>query len=820
MEKSALLAHLDRDSGRVQTLSAHSRNVASYCEKSCGKIGLPCLGRLTGLLHDSGKGAPVFQRYLQSGDSSLRGQIPHAFCVARYFYETHGIDGSVRGLTAQLAAAAVCGHHGGLPDVTGVTAEDNLHRRAWPSGEADYSGALENYLRECASRAELESLFQEAQREVGGLCARLREICEKVPASGRTGVFYFFLGLVQRYLSSCLIDADRYDTYLFAAGGRPEQEQDRPALWSLLAGRLEERLKAFPSETPLDRKRQEISNQCLAFSGHGAGIYRLSVPTGSGKTLSSLRYALNCAKENDKERIFYVAPYKSILDQNAADIRAALCLDDSGDSILLEHHSDVVVDDKSSEEIARYSLLTQRWDPPIVLTTAVQFLNTLFDGRSSCVRRMHSLANSVIILDEVQAMPVPCTYLVNAALDFLAYACNCAVVLCTATQPTTEEMEIPVITGVPAQMTGHLEQTFADFRRVRAVDLTEEGALSAARLADFIVDRLSSCDNLLAILNTKSAAKALYRALKKRMAELPPEQRSPVCFLSTSLCPQHRMDRIKTITRSLADKTPGGNRLVCVSTQLIEAGVNLSFQCAVRSLAGLDSIAQAAGRCNRHGESARRDVFIVRCAEENLASLPDIQRAQEAADHVLQDFRSNPAQFGGDLLSPSAVKRYYHYYYELQKIRLPYPVCEKDDPKLFSPTSLLDLLSYNSLARKACTEHGGVLPEHPMHQAFETAGKIFAAIENSGLNVIVPYGEGEELIRRLSENPGIGELPRLLRRAQRCTVHLSDGERIRLERSGAIELLPDIGAAVLRGEFYSPELGVQMQRGEMEFLNY
>lgn len=816
-----VLAHLQHETGREQTLAEHSRGVAQFCETECGKIGLAALGRLTGLLHDSGKGTRTFQEYLRGGDASQRGQIPHAFCGARYCCETWGLGGTIGGVTAQLVAAAVCGHHGGLPDLTEVTGEDGLHRRVWPEKKVYYEEALRAYFRECASPEELEKLFEEAKREVAGKNIELLKLCEKVPQDSRNSLFFFLWGMLQRYLISCLIDADRYDTFLFESQETPPPEPDLPALWRALAARLEQHLSLFPSETPIDRKRREISEQCLSFAPNGGGIYRLSVPTGSGKTMSSLRYALNCAAETGKERIFYVAPYKSILDQNAKEIREALQEfpgDPRIDRILLEHHSDVVLDDDNREEVKRYSLLTQRWDAPLILTTAVQFLNTLFEGRSGCVRRMHSLARSVIILDEVQAIPVKCTYLLDAALNFLAYSCGCAVVLCTATQPSTEELKIPVIPGEPAQMTANLEETFEAFRRTRVEDKTAEGPLSAEQLADFALGRLTECDSLLAIVNTKSAAAALFRALQERTETLPQEERIPVYFLSTSLCPQHRMDRIAEIRAKLADKTPGANRLICVSTQLIEAGVNVSFQCVIRSLAGLDSIAQAAGRCNRHSEEDCRDVFIVKCAEESLASLPDIQKAQEAAEHVLQDFRSNSEQFGNDLLCPGAVRRYYHYHFALQENRLAYPADQKDDPELYAPTSLFDLLSLNSLARKSCREHSVSLPQHPLHQAFATAGGIFEAIEKGGLDAVVPYGEGEALIAELNANPEIWELPKLLRRAQLYSVHLFDGERRKLEALGAMYSPPGTGVTVLRGEFYDKSLGVQTRRGEMEPL--
>lgn len=816
-ENLEVLAHFNRESGREQTLSEHSRSVADECGRTCGKIGLAALGKLTGLLHDSGKGTFAFQRYLRGGDAAMRGKIPHSFCGARYCWETWGTGGGIAALTAQLAAAAVCGHHSGLPDMTEPDGEDGLLRRTRPEGPSEYEEALRNYFGESSSREELEGLFREAQREVSLLGTVLRGICEKVPKESRPGMFSFLWGMAQRYLMSCLVDADRYDTYLFEADKEPEPQPDPKPLWPTLAGRLERYLADLPSQGPVGRKRREISEQCLAFAPHGRGIYRLSVPTGSGKTLSSLRYALSCAEATGKERILYVAPYKSILDQNAKDIRRALGLGGQDVEILLEHHGDVIVEG-GEEVIRRRDLLTQRWNVPIILTTTVQFLNTLFDGRGSCVRRMHCLADAVVLLDEVQAIPIRCTYLLNAALDFLACVCGCSVVLCTATQPAVERMDVPALLGEPAEMVPNLEEAFTALKRTRAVDRTGLGPLSAEQLADFCMDRLKDCDNLLVVLNTKSAAEKLYRALRNRMEVLPKEERTPLFLLTTNLCPKHRVEQIEEIGKVLGDET-GNNHLICVSTQLIEAGVNLSFQCVVRSLAGLDSFTQAAGRCNRHGEVACRDVFLIKSADEVLSSLKEIRCAQEEADHVIQDFRSNPGQFGDDLLSPAAVGRYSRYYAKRMRPELAYPAGEKDDPKLSSPISLFDLLSRNTVAGKACAEHGRPLPPHPLHQAFQTAGRIFKAIDEGGFDVIVPYGkEGEELVAELNADPGLRELPRLLRHAQLFSVHLFDTEWEKLNQLGAIDLLAEIGVAVLKREFYDHELGVQMRRGEMELL--
>lgn len=824
-----ILAHFDHREQREQTLQEHSGNVAKYCEESCAAIGLASLGRLTGLLHDSGKGSSSFQNYLMQNDILRRGDIPHAFCGARYSYENWGLDGSLKGITAQFIAAAICSHHSGLPNVTGITGEDCLRQRAWPKREANYEEALQNYFAQSASKNELDMLFQEAVKEIEKLIAAVQQICKKLPAESQLDSMLFILGMVQRYLLSSLIDADRYDTYLFEANEQPPEKADLNLVWQKFSIRLEQYLKRFPSQTPIDQKRKEISEQCLSFSKNGAGVYRLSVPTGSGKTISSLRFALNCCVENSKCHIYYIAPYKSILEQNADEIRKAISNPDGSgtdslvDSIVLEHHSDVVIENKdgkeeNKDELKRYQLLTQRWECPMILTTSVQFLNTLFDGRSACVRRLHSLANSVIILDEAQAMPVKCTYLLNAALNFLAYVCNCSVVLCTATQPESEKLRMPVISGEPSQMTENMEETFAAFRRTRVVDKSAEGSKSADELADFTMERSSDCDNVLLILNTKSAAAGLYRAITARMEELPREERIPVYYLTTSLCPAHRMEKIQNIHDALAMKASHGNRLICISTQLIEAGVNLSFQCVIRSLAGLDSIAQAAGRCNRHGEADCRNVFIVKCGDENLSSLPDIAMAQQAAAHILENYKDNSAQFDNDLLSPKAVRRYYNYYFLLQQNQLGYPVGPKNDPELYASTTLFDLLSRNRLAAQACGEKHTALPQHPMHQAFETAGDLFEAIEKGGMDVIVPYGEGNNLITELNSYNGIGELAALLRKIQPFSVHLFDGEKKKLSEMGAIDFPPSTGVAVLREGFYDKNLGVQLRRGEMDLL--
>lgn len=812
MANPILLAHIDSELKREQTLKEHSENVAAFCKARCAKIGLAHLGEFTALLHDCGKGSEEFQNYLRQESSASRGEIFHAYCGAQYCYKEPKIDLSTQGLSAQLAATAICSHHTGLPDVTSLDGKDNLYKKAFPEKNPPYEQALHAFLETCISKETLNTCFEKAIDETTALAEKILAIGQAFKKDDVQKTHCcFLLGMVQRYLLSALIDADGYDTGLFEEGSFPKETNSVP-IWGELAQRLENHLTTLPCKTEIEQKRNEISEQCLHFAKHGQGIYRLSVPTGAGKTFSAMRYALNCAKECGKERVLYVAPYKSVLEQNAGDIRDALHLQGDDPSILLEHHSDIFIPPEEKEKQKLYQSLVQRWNAPLILTTTVQFLNTLFSGKNSSVRRMHALANSVIILDEVQAIPVKCTYILNCALNFLAYVCNCSIVLCTATQPSASTLDYPVLLSEPAQMTQNLEETFETFRRTEIIDKTDKEAFTTETLAEFCAQRLKNRENLLVVLNTKSQASALFQELNTNMAELFNGEKISLFYLSTNLCAQHRMDVIDKIKQALRSTN---RRLICVSTQLIEAGVNLSFDCVIRAMAGLDSLAQAAGRCNRHGESTCREVYFVKLAKESLVNLEDILNAQKAAGQLLENYKDNSQQFSNSLLSPEAIRRYYRIYYSLQECRslLPYPLGKNEDKSSSKLTNLLDLLSNNTPAVKACKERSKNPPQRIMHQAFETAGKNFKPIEEVGIDVIVPYGEvGKELIAEFQSAKGLQKLPDLLRKSQRYTVHIFEHQKKKLEQQGgAIYALTESGILGLKEPFYDDnQMGLQL----------
>ncbi|MBP7411138.1 MAG: hypothetical protein KA818_06295, partial [Methanoculleus sp.] len=296
-------------------------------------------------------------------------------------------------------------------------------------------------------------------------------------------------------------------------------------------------------------------------------------------------------------------------------------------------------------------------------------------------------------------------------------------------------------------------------------------------------------------MNTKKAAKNLYAALKRRY---------PACsllYLSTALCPSHRREKLAHLNKELKDRTP----VICVSTQLIEAGIDISFDCVIRSLAGLDSIAQAAGRCNRHGEDARRNVFIVNSSEENLSRLPEIKKGQVQTERVLREYADDPARFDCNLLSPKALARYYLYHYEVQKKEMQYPVSKRNSG-FPTDVTLFDLLSRNWAGVKAYMGRFKQRPGYPFCQAFASSGNQFAVIDQDTVSVLVPYGRGKEIIQELATTSYLPATAKLLKEAQQFSVNLYKNEIQSLDNG--IYSIGDTGVLALADMYYSPEYGV------------
>ena len=801
------LAHLNHDTGRCQTLKDHCLAVADMCKEFGGKADLESTAELIGLLHDSGKAKEEFLKYLESNDKSLKGKVNHSTCGARYAYEHWQEGSSLKNITSQIISLVICSHHGGLIDSLNTKGEDTFTERLYPQREIFYKESLKNFLNECATSDRLDSLFKSSSTEISKILWKINELYqgnEEYTAKMRL----FSLGLFVRYLLSCLIDADRFDTFLFETEHSRSYVYKAEKPWDMLSERLEVYLNGLSQESEINKLRAQISLSCKNFSSNPKGIYQLFVPTGGGKTFSSLRYALNFAKKWNAEHIFYIIPFKTIIEQNAKDVREVLRCDD----MILEHHSDIVIDNDDEER----KLLTERWNAPIVFTTMVQFLNTLFAGKTQSVRRLHNLSNSVIIFDEIQSLPVKCVSMFNNAVQFLSTFCNSTIVLCTATQPqlSSSDLHVPLKLSNPENMIADYKEKFSEFKRTRIVDAMRKAGYTSEELAEFILEKLKDCSSVLTVLNTKKAVSKLFDILKSVNESLNDTEKIYLYHLSTSMCPEHRLKIIEEVKKALTS----GLRTVCVSTQLIEAGVNLSFQCVIRSLAGLDNIAQAAGRCNRHGEASCRDVYVINSNAEDLRKLPDIFMAQESTKRVLTDLRKERRKMGGDLLSPSWIERYYTYYFHDRREEMGYRV-KKNISEISSNTDLYDLLSKNSPGLSAYMSRNRVTrPKHSINQAFDTASSLFHVIDQDTLGVVVPYGDGERIIADLCRSHDIRDTKELLRQAQRFSVNLFPNEERTLREQDALILLSEVGTTILKNGYYNNERGLVLSKETSEAL--
>lgn len=502
------------------------------------------------------------------------------------------------------------------------------------------------------------------------------------------------------------------------------------------------------------------------------------------------------------DRIFYVIPYTSIIDQNADEIRKILeDKNDQGeplDKVVLEHHSNLTPE----EETYRQNLLAQNWDAPVVLTTQVQFLEALFGPGTRSPRRMHQLANSVIILDEVQAIPINTVHLLNVALRFLVHGCGSTIVLCTATQPPLNKIDASyraLTVNSDNRIIEDENELYNKLKRVEVYDRRKVGGWSDEEVARLAGEQLQDKGSVLMVVNTKKSARSLYQAIfDLKMQDV------FLYHLSTNMCPAHRLKVLDEVKEKLNDKKP----VICVSTQLIEAGVDIDFGAVIRYLAGLDSIAQSAGRCNRHGSiPGFGNVWIINPEEENIDKLKDIRIGVDKAQRILDDYKNDPESFNGNRIGLEAMARYYQYYYYERRDEMKYivgansPVGRDDD--------LFNLLSTNSLSKQEYQRIHQANADIVFPQSFQTAAKAFHVIDSPTRGVVVQYEtEGEELVADLCGAPELENLYRLLKKAQRYSVNLFHHEFEKLGKKGAIyEVYPGSGVFYLDKQYYSDQFG-------------
>lgn len=780
-------AHIKFDSEYIeQTCTDHSRGAAEISGKALESVGLYNCGYFTGLLHDCGKFKPSFKEYILAasrGENVRRGSVVHTFAGVRYilenFHSKNTNNLSYDDIAAEILAYSVGAHHS-LFDCVNEDGENGFLYRLKKIPEGDKE-AVDNFISQCADELELKCLFEKASGEITSFLDKCCGFC-----SGR-GELEFFSGLLVRLILSGVTEGDRRNTAEFMANSSFPKDAD-VRLWEVLLNKVEAKLSELPYDTPVNKARREISRFCREAAEKEGGVYRLNVPTGGGKTLSSLRYALAHAAKYGKSRVIFTSPLLSILEQNSKVIREYI--DD--ESVILEHHSNIINDGKTPLELERYELLSENWSAPVIITTLVQLLNTMFDGKTASVRRFHALTNAVIVIDEVQTVPSKLITLFNLTISFLAKMCGTTVILCSATQPPFEKTEHSIAENVQAlfELPCEISNVF------KRTEIEFSGNLAMDEVASFAKEKLETANNLLIVCNKKADAAKIYEQVE--------EENINTFHLSASMCIAHRNSTLEKIYQSLKNKT---KKTVCVSTQVIEAGVDISFECVIRLAAGMDSVIQSAGRCNRNGESEDLGkVYLVNVQDENLSKLNDIAAAKHATQELIFEYGEKPACFDFDLSSKKAVDYYYNHLYKAQHER---GVLCHDYP-LKSGNSIYNLLSINTKYLKV-----NELDEMQffINQAFSQAGKYFEVFDSNTVDVIVPWGEGKEIINELMTARAeydIRYLKELLDKAKPYTVSLYSFQEKKLEEQNA--LLPLAGGNVvgLSENFYSSLTGLQI----------
>lgn len=788
-----------RESDRSpQPLMAHLDGTAFLNSTHAGKIGLSSFGELMGLLHDFGKYSDAFQGYIKSAEGMIepddeeyvdavrmKGKIDHSTAGAQYIWN-NGIKSPVEQIAAEIMALCIASHHSGLIDCLDLNGIDQFTKRMNKTREKTHTEEVQAKL-DTAVKKRIELLLSSPRLGIE-LKDRLEQIYLTEPKELRP----FMLGFLTRFLFSTLIDADRLNSAERTTAFRPD--------WSLLVEQLEIHLTEFTTRNRIDGIRSEISASCRTFADREKGLYQLTVPTGGGKTLASLRFALHHARRHQMDRIIYVVPFTSIIDQNARIARSVFsALEQDGQQIVLEHHSNLTPEQDTNQS----KLLAENWDAPIIYTTAVQLLETLFASGTRGVRRLHQLANAVIVFDEIQTIPIRTVHLFNNAMNFLVGQCGSTVVFCTATQPLLHAVDVKKGAArlhADSQMMRDVNSLFRELHRATIIDKCKPGGWTEDEVAEAAWQQLDDSGSALIIVNKKAQAQELIKRLHGKTEH--------VYHLSTSMCPAHRAEVLDNIRNCLDLTNPVP--VICISTQLIEAGVDVDFGSVIRYLTGLDSIAQAAGRCNRNGLRATGSVFIVNPANENLDKLPEIRIAQEQTKRVLLEFNEDPAAFDHNLQSPVTMRRYYEYYFFQRAHEMAFPLSRKD---LRRNDDLLSLLSANAQSVQIYQQEHRQAPPLHLRQAFMSAAKAFKAIDSPTEGVIVPYGkEGVRIIAELSALSRFDDKSKLLKEAQRYSVNLFPYEKQKLmDKQRLYEAWAGSGILCLDERHYSEQFGVSTE---------
>ena len=816
------IAHVRKADGQPQSLQTHLTETSEIAKLLAAKLDLEQEGELLGLMHDFGKYSHKFQKYihdetglfnpdLDDEESTPNGsKVDHSTAGAQWVYRElrkFGAEQGIGELFGQMLGLCIASHHGeGLIDCLDGEGNPKWIERFNKTDEL-------THLAECEQNA--DEVVQQKAHELAGenLIRNLLKAVKPILSDSTTNdkIKEFYLGCLTRFLFSCLIDADRINSSDFEREAQKEVRRltEKPD-WQMAIEQVEAKLAGFQNRYPIDEIRRRISSDCLKRAVDPQGIYTLTVPTGGGKTLASLRYALHHAQKHNLDRIIYIIPYTSIIDQNAQVVREIL-----GEDWVLEHHSNLEPEKQSWQD----KLLCENWDKPIVFTTMVQFLDAWFGGGTRGARHIHPMTNSVLIFDEIQTLPVKCVHLFCNVLNWLTKFGKSTAVLCTATQPLLGELGLQnfpedkrgAITArgllrLPenAEIMGKyqdLDKLFADLSRVEIRFNEKSGGWNVEEAGTFLLEQFQTTPSCLFIVNTKKWAQELYQYCQKQ--NVPPEA---LFHLSTHQCAAHRKAIFDTIKACLKNKQP----VICISTQLIEAGVDISMACVIRALGGLDSIAQAAGRCNRHKEVDKGLVYVLNLQETDFSQiLPDIAVGKEKAATIFREFEEK------DILQPKAMSRYFELYFYNRSDEMVYLINEKD-----KNDGLLHWLSdncFNAGAKFKGYFKNDILRKRDLYpllmQSFKSAGRIFQVIDAPTRSVIVPYGKGKEYITTLCGAWDAKEMSEAKKKAQSYSVNVFPKVWNKLQEKKALhETIKGSGIYYLDECHYNNEFGLSLDK--------
>jgi len=705
-----------------QLLPDHLKKVGSIAKKNSRYFDSGVLAEITGFLHDIGKYSDGFQKRLEGGK-----RVDHATAGAKIAVKKWGHFGKV-------LAYIIAGHHAGLAN--GIDSGEN--------------------------RSTLDDRLKKAIPELDEIWEREIVLPDQLsfPSFKPTG---FQTAFLIRMLFSCLVDADYLDTEAFYLKLEEKQQKrgEHPPLHKLqqlLDRHLEDLRNKAASNLPgsVNNLRQEVLEYSRKQSLLPPGLFSLTVPTGGGKTLTSMAFALDHAIEHKLRRVIYVIPFTSIIEQNADVFRGVF--EPLGNDIVLEHHS--AFDDakfKDKEETKdKLRLAMENWDAPVVVTTAVQFFESLFADRTSKCRKLHNITGSVIILDEAQMLPLKLLRPTMAAIDELARNYRCSIVLCTATQPALLHPEFHNGFKNVREIAPEPSRLYTDLDRVtvRHIDVQTD---------DQLTEKINNNDQVLVIVNNRRHARALFNPIGADKNHY---------HLTTLMCAKHRrkvLDKIRT-------KLKEGKPCKVISTSLIEAGVDVDFPMVMRAETGLDSIAQAAGRCNREGLRPKKESEVLIFTSPEWKAPPELDQYAASMRHVQRNHE-------GDLLSPEAIKAYFEDVYWRKG----------------------DELDAKKLLQTHCDHHA------KLTFPFQTIASEYRIIENYMHPIIVPYDkESKNLIKKLHYAEFVGSTARKL---QSYLVQVPEQAFIALKSAGAIvpiqpEQFGEQFWELINRDLYSEEAGL------------